>query len=247
MTLHHRLQALTLRCIAYQVFFDDNDKVYLTTSRRIRHSDTSLPFDIGLYLTEIDLETGRSLTPSVLVRSAGGGQSSGTVEGSHIHKHAGLYYLFAAQGGTEGGHCATVSRSASVWGPYEEPPQGVNPIVHNGDHPDVQGTGHMDIVPIIGTDTWLAVFLGTRPTRTGSAERPEFSTSGHIGRETFAAGMIWTRDGWPRVNHGRRIGLVDQYENVPTAVRVDKDWQDEFQGSGTQRRLPAHPDLADHD
>ena len=204
----------------------------MTTSRRIRRADTALPFDIGLYVAEIDLDTGRSISPSVLIRSASRGDRSGTVEGSHIHKRDGLYYLFAAEGGTEAGHCATICRSKNVFGPYAEPPRGVNPIVHNGDHPDIQSVGHMDIVRVNGTNTWLAVFLGIRPTRRSDTERPEWSTTGHLGRESFAAGMVWTANGWPEVNHGKPIELICDYPGVPTTVRVAKSWREEFVDSG---------------
>lgn len=206
----------------------------MTTSRRIRHADTKLPFDIGLYIAEIDLKTGRSISPSILIRcSDPKKERSGTVEGSHFHKHDGKYYLFAAEGGTETGHCATISRSDHVFGPYEQPPPDVNPIVHNeSDHPDVQSVGHMDIIPVHESDVWLAVFLGVRPTRPSGDERPEWSTTGHLGRETFAAGMLWTESGWPQVNHGKSIELRSECQGVPSAVRETIDWQETFQGSG---------------
>jgi hypothetical protein len=61
-------------------------------------------------------------------------------EGSHIFKKDDWYYLTTAEGGTTGDHHQCIFRSKNPLGPFEEPPAGVNPIIHNIHHPRSQST-----------------------------------------------------------------------------------------------------------
>ena len=56
-----------------------------------------------------------------------GGTTRGWVEGPHLYRHGGRYYLVCAEGGTGYHHCASVARAGSLWGPYESDPQ--NPVL----------------------------------------------------------------------------------------------------------------------
>lgn len=107
-------------------------------------------------------------------------------------------------------------RSRQPLGPYEEPPKGVNPLVHNGSDPLVQRTGHADLVR--GSDgRWWMVMLGVRQQETALAQ---------LGRETFLAPVEWEEGGWPRVNSGRKIGLVIDADLPERLFRPD--WRDDF-------------------
>ena len=61
-----------------------------------------------------------------------GGTDRGCLEGPALTKKKGYYYLMCAEGGTGYGHCVTMARSKSVFGPYEGDPK--NPILTS--HPE---------------------------------------------------------------------------------------------------------------
>lgn len=114
------------------------------------------------------------------------------IEGPHIMKANGWYYLYAAEGGTSVNHSEVVLRSKSVWGPYV--PYEENPILTQRDLPadrkdPVTSAGHAQFVE--GPDGKLyAIFL---------AVRPYADNYYNTGRETFIAPAEWRND-WPVIN-----------------------------------------------
>jgi len=114
------------------------------------------------------------------------------IEGPHIFRKYGYYYLIAAEGGTGDRHSEVVFRSRGVGGPYLSYDK--NPILTQRDldprreHP-ITSTGHADFVETESGD-WWAVFLGCRPYR--PFEKGFYNT----GRETFLAPVRW-EDEWP--------------------------------------------------
>lgn len=183
-----------------QLFFDDNDRVYLTLTTILPKHLTPGGFGIGVYGLEIDLESGRSLSAPRLLRQSKHGR--GIAEGSHVFKKDGWYYLLTAEGGTEVDHQEWVFRSkGSPLGPWEPCPS--NPVLYNGLHATLQQTGHMDLVDD-GNGQWFAVFLGVRGRiRDGIAEWSP------LGRESFISKVQWL-DGWPVVNDGKPVELDDK-------------------------------------
>lgn len=141
-----------------QLFWDDDDKVYLSTTVRIANRPVGSKLkDFAIHVSEIDLLTGRSLTAPKVIRAS----PHGIAEGSHIIKRGKYYYLFTAEGGTEAGHQEWVLRSeVGPLGPWELGP--VNPLWYNGTEEEVQSTGHADVFEDAKGD-WWAVFLGVRP------------------------------------------------------------------------------------
>lgn len=144
-----------------QLFWDDDGKVYLSTTMRLaQRLPNSTQKDFAIHISEIDLVTGRTLNPPVVIRKS----PHGIAEGSHIIKRDGRYYLFTAEGGTEAGHQEWVFRSRDgPYGPWEE--QG-RPLWYNGPDEEVQRTGHADVFED-GEGRWWAVLLGVRPLRDG--------------------------------------------------------------------------------
>jgi alpha-N-arabinofuranosidase len=118
------------------------------------------------------------------------------IEGPHILKKDGWYYLYAAEGGTSVNHSEVVLRSQSVWGPYT--PYEKNPILTqrhlpaDRKHP-VTSTGHAQLVEGPDGKTY-AIFLAVRPYRDNYY---------NTGRETFIAPVEW-KDGWPVVDPGHQ-------------------------------------------
>ena len=155
----------------------------------------------------------------------------GVAEGCHILKKDGWYYFFTAEGGTQDGHRECVYRSKSPIGPFEAPPEGVNPVVYNHDHPDIQNTGHMDTI-CDDDGRWIAVFLGVRPVFEAQMVHGAKGMPTHLGRESFMAPLEWV-DGWPVVNKKKPIELIGEAEGVTMPPEVTK-WRDDFDAPGEQ-------------
>ncbi len=154
-----------------------------------------------------------------------GGTSRGCVEGPHLYKRDGRYYLMAAEGGTGYGHCVTMARAPSVWGPYEGDP--ANPILtatddfdeaekddflkphrYNPDSP-LQKVGHASWVETPAGEHY-AVHLCSRPFT------PELRCT--LGRETGIQKMRWTDDGWLRLAGGGNRAKLEVPEPVPATA-----------------------------
>jgi xylan 1,4-beta-xylosidase len=191
------------------LFFDDDGKVYLTSTGR----------EPGIYASQIDVATGKLLTAPRIVWQGTGGRYP---EGPHLYKVAGRYYLMISEGGTEYGHMVTIARAASPWGPFEACPR--NPILTHRDTPldqPIQATGHADLV-LDGEGNWWMVFLGIRP-QGGYYWH-------HLGRETFLAPVRWDAQGWPVVNEGKPIALDMQVRGLPAHPFPASPVRDDFDG-----------------
>jgi xylan 1,4-beta-xylosidase len=177
------------------LLFDDDGKVYLTSS--------------GNQQCELDIGTGKRLTD---LRQTWKGTGSGWLEGPHLYKINGRYYLIDAEGGTNRGHMATIARSDSPWGPFEACPR--NPVLSNrgaGLNP-VQSTGHGDLVEAHDGSWWM-VFLAIREIPGG------FPRVHNLGRETFIVPVMWDADGWPVVNGTGTVNL-----ETPAACLPPHPW-----------------------
>ena len=149
------------------------------------------------------------------------------IEGPHIFRKDGAYYLIAAEGGTAEGHSEVVFRSDKVTGPYV--PFADNPILTQRDlkGSPITSTGHASFVKTPSGD-WWSVFLGVRP-----YDDQNFNT----GRETFLMSVRWEQ-GWPRItDHGARVPWVARRPNLPAGPRAPVPTsgsftiRDEFNGS----------------
>lgn len=164
------------------LFFDANGKVYLTTNGNPK----------GIYMSEIDVKTGKLLSPRKFLTQGTGGRYP---EGPHIYKKDGWYYLMLSEGGTEYGHMVNILRSRKIWGPYQNNP--ANPILtHRNDEQNrLQGTGHADIVQA-HDGSWWTVFLAFRTTG-------KYTQFHHLGRETCLLPVTWEKGKWPEIYDGR--------------------------------------------
>lgn len=159
-------------------FFEDGKTYFMSTGR----DDFG---ESGIIQSEIDLETGRKLTPSRSIWKGTGGRF---VEGPHLYHIGKYYYLLASEGGTEYGHMLTLCRSESPWGPFENCPH--NPILTNRDKAPypVQAIGHGELV--VGPDgNWYVPTLGFRQIH-------QWMPYHHLGREVFLTPARLTDDGW---------------------------------------------------
>jgi alpha-N-arabinofuranosidase len=139
------------------------------------------------------------------------------IEGPHIIKKDGVYYLIAAEGGTADQHSEVVFKSDNVNGPYVSYEK--NPILTQRNlDPNrafaITSTGHADFVQTESGD-WWAVFLGCRPYH--PYEEEYYNT----GRETFLAPVLW-KGGWPAINPGyEEVQYRYPYPILSSANSVD--------------------------
>lgn len=160
------------------------------------------------------------------------------LEGPHIFKRNGWYYLFSADTGTGEGHGQTIQRSRNVWGPYEMY-QPVDEKREDGEaysiltsrhHEDIllQKAGHCDLVETQDGE-WYAVHLcGRASEERNSVDAGRFAGVRRymIGRETAIQKMRWTEDGWLVLTDGGNTpkSLV---EPPKCAENVDGSWKQE--------------------
>jgi xylan 1,4-beta-xylosidase len=160
------------------LFFEDG-RTYLQFTGYIDDKGTK-----AIRQVEINLSTGEILDgPKILTYGTGGRD----VEGPHILKKDGNYYLLVAEGGTGQGHMITIFKGPSVWGPFEDEP-GVNPLFTNRDRAEMslQNVGHSDLFTDARGNWWLTC-LATRPAAVG------FSQITNIGRRAYSTplpGMV---------------------------------------------------------
>lgn len=189
------------------IFFDDNDDAYIVWNSD--PPDKKALYDGHRAIRMLRFDPVKLATfGEVRILVDGGTDFSKKpvwIEGPHLYKKDGWYYLMAAEGGTEENHSEVIFRSRSVNGPYI--PYEGNPILTqrhlDRNRPDpITSTGHADLVET-PDGRWFAVFLGCRP-----YEGNHYNT----GRETFMAPVQW-KDGWPHITQGNEV--VQQQYPVP--------------------------------
>lgn len=190
------------------LFFDEDEKVYLTSNGWGKHHDP-----LGrtiIQQSQIDIKTGNYIVPPQVISYGSGGRC---VEGPHLYKINGIYYLLLAEGGTELGHMVTVFRSDTPWGPFTPGPD--NPILTARDegNPELSGTGHGDLIQDEKGNWWM-VFL---------CYRISTVKYHHLGRETALVPIEW-KDGWPVVPNGK---CPSAYIHIPQLPDIPENHQEE--------------------
>lgn len=139
----------------------------------------------GVTQCEIDIETGRKLTPSRCIWQGTGGRY---LESPHMYHIGEIYYLMAAEGGTEYGHMIVLAKGQTPWGPFTSCPY--NPILTNRNKAPgiIQGIGHGDLVQAPSGE-WFILSLGFRQIHMWMAFH-------HLGREVFLTPVHFEKDGW---------------------------------------------------
>lgn len=170
------------------IFFDDDGKGYVI------HNDAPDPGTeeynghrvIKIWEYDVDNDKVIPGTDKIIVN---GGvditQNPIWIEGPHLYKKNGSYYLMCAEGGTGGWHSEVIFKANSPKGPFIPAPN--NPILTQRYFPHdrknkVDWTGHADL--ILGPDNkYYGIFLGIRPN-----EKDRVTT----GRETFILPVDWS-------------------------------------------------------
>ncbi|MFO7447381.1 MAG: glycoside hydrolase 43 family protein [Ignavibacteriaceae bacterium] len=169
------------------LFFDDNGKIY------VAHGYNEI------YITEVDEDLAPISTDSLVYK----GDIRGGLEGAHVYKINGYYYLYCTYGGLDGFQAAL--RSKNIYGPYEQKvvirdtTHGINYGIHQG--------------ALIQTQTgewWTMLFVDNGP----------------FGRFPSLQPVIW-EDGWPMVGvNGKAVEKYkkpDVGEEYPVKVLPTSD------------------------
>ena len=176
------------------------------------------PSFAGILLQEFDPKAGKLIG---VAKNIFAGSTQGLVEGPHIFKKNGWYFLTTAEGGTGYEHAVTMARARSIEGPYE-----LHPDIHvitSKDAPEasLQRAGHGQIVETPDGEVYHT-HLCSRPLP-GLRRSP-------LGRETAIQKCAWGDDGWLRLAHGGLVpalevpgpsAAVRRAERKPVVLRYD--------------------------
>jgi xylan 1,4-beta-xylosidase len=208
-------------------FFDEDGKAYIVNNG----PPVGPPLYNGhraIWIQQFDTAAQKLVGPRKVIVNGGVDLAKQPIwiEGPHIYRINGWYFLMCAEGGTERNHSEVIFRSKSPWGPFE--PYVDNPILTQRDLPAdradaVTNAGHADLIQM-KDGSWWAVFLASRP-----YQDYLFNT----GRETFLLPVKW-KDGWPIIlEHGKPIPLTLPGPKAMTAASaLDSD---ALSGNFTQR------------
>jgi len=180
-------------------FFDDNDKAYIVNNDA-PEGNPQYDGHRAIWVQEFDTKTDKTIGPRKVLINGGihFEEKPIWIEGPHLYKINGKYYLMAAEGGTGPDHSEVILRGDSPMGGFKAwdknpiltqrnlDPNRVNPITC---------AGHADLVQTNEGD-WWAVFLACRPIN-GQFE--------NLGRETFMMPVEWSDDGFPYMTQGKDL------------------------------------------
>lgn len=131
------------------------------------------------------------------------------LEGPHIFKRNGWYYLFCADTGTGEGHGQSILRSRNIWGPYEmyqadfmerQSEKEAYSIMTSRHREELllQKAGHCDLVETPNGEWYMVHLCGRALKERNPVDAPRFAGCRRymLGRETAIQKMRWTEDGW---------------------------------------------------
>ncbi len=180
-------------------FFDDDGRAYI-----VNNDEPEGPAEYdghrAIKVREFDVNSDKTVGPVKVIVNKGAHPEDKPIwiEGPHMYKINGRYYLMDAEGGTSDMHSEVIFRSDSPFGPFIPAKQ--NPILTQrhlpADRPNpVTCAGHADLVQTPEGD-WYAVFLACRPYE-GKFE--------NLGRETFLMPVRWNDEGFPYMTEGDEL------------------------------------------
>lgn len=182
------VQKLNFDGIDPSIFFDDDGKAYIIHNDAPPTGTEQYSGHRVIKMWDYDLEKDQVVAGSDKIIVNGGvdiTQKPIWIEGPHLYKKNGKYYLMCAEGGTGGNHSEVIFMSDSPKGPFV--PASNNPILTQRYFPKdrkdkVDWAGHADLVET-PDGKYYGVFLAIRPN-----EKNRVNT----GRETFILPVDWS-------------------------------------------------------
>ncbi len=208
------------------LFFDDDGKAYIIHNDA-PEGEPEWDGHRAVWIHNYDVNTDQTFGERKVILDGGVDRSTKPVwiEGPHIYKINGKYYLMAAEGGTSVNHSEVILSSDNVKGPYA--PYAGNPILTQRDLPEdrpdpITSVGHADLIETPEGD-WYAIFLGCRPYG---------GNHYNTGRETFLLPVTW-KDGFPIIlERGKTVPTVVEKKNLSpkeNTLTGNFIWHDDFE------------------
>lgn len=189
-----------VRGIDPSFFFDEDGKAYIINNDDAPNDQPEYPGHRTIRIQEFDVEHDCTVGPRTILVNKGVRPEEKPIwiEGPHMYKINGKYFLMSAEGGTSDWHSEVILRSDSPMGPFKAWDK--NPILTqrhlNPKRPNpITCAGHADLIQAKEGD-WWAVFLACRPIN------GEFE---NLGRETFMMPVKWSEDGFPYMTQGEDL------------------------------------------
>ena len=188
---------------------EDGRKWFVNMLQDHRHRPRSFA---GIRLQEWDPKSSKLVGPTKTIFY---GTELDLVEGPHLYKRNGWYYLLTAEGGTAYDHACTLARSRDIWGPYEVHPQ--KHVLTSKDAPlaALQRAGHGDIVESPEGKVYLVHLTGRPTTQNRRCV---------LGRETAIQEAYWGDDDWLYVKNGPVPSL---YVDLPASRDDTAYWAEQ--------------------
>jgi len=195
-------------------FFDNDGKAYIVNNDA---PDGTPRYDghRAIRVQQFDVETDKTFGPRPVLVDGGIHPELNPIwiEGPHLYKINGKYFLMSAEGGTGPDHSEVILRGDAPMGPFKAwdknpiltqrhlNPNRVNPITC---------AGHADLIQSKEGD-WWALFLACRPIDN------KFE---NLGRETFLMPVRWSDDGFPFITQGdEEIPMIGKRPGVVRSAK----------------------------
>jgi alpha-N-arabinofuranosidase len=180
--------------------FDDDGKAYIVNNEGAPDGKPEYDGHCTIRVQEFDVANDRTVGPRKILINKGMRPEDKPIwiEGPHMYKIDGKYYLMCAEGGTGSNHSEVIARSDSPMGGFV--PWTGNPILTqrtlDSSRPNpVTCTGHAELFQTKEGE-WWSCFLGCRPINN------QFE---NLGRETFLMPVRWSVDGFPYITREKEL------------------------------------------
>lgn len=196
-----------VRGIDPSFFFDDDGKAYIVNNDA-PEGPARYDGHRAIRVQQFDVATEKTMGERKVLIDGGIHPEKNPIwiEGPHLYKINGHYFLMAAEGGTGPDHSEVILRGETPMGPFtawqDNPILTQRHLSRDRTNP-ITCAGHADLVQAKEGD-WWAVFLACRPIDN------KFE---NLGRETFLMPVRWSDDGFPYITQGE--------ETVPLMARRD--------------------------
>ncbi|MBB4953465.1 xylan 1,4-beta-xylosidase [Agrobacterium vitis] len=201
------------------LFHDDDGRKWFVNMQwnyrpEAHNTEGDNPAFDGILLQEWDAASKKLIGP---VHNIYPGTELGLVEGPHLFKRNGWYYLTTAEGGTGYDHAVTMARSRDINGPYETHPDKYLITAKDNPKAPLQRAGHGQYVETPDGQAYHTHLCG-RPLA------PYRRCT--LGRETALQKCIW-QDDWLYLIGGSPVPAIEVAPPVPTTRKPQSQRIDE--------------------